>query len=52
VSEPMGSDPFLGLPGLDRAEALAVAAEQSGRPASILSLLSLSPGGELIQSLH
>lgn len=36
MSEPMGSDPFLGLPGLDRAEALAVAAEQSGRPASIL----------------
>ena len=36
MSEPMGSDPFLGLPGLDRAEALAVAAERSGRPASIL----------------
>jgi hypothetical protein len=36
VSEPMGSDPFLGLPGLDRAEALAVAAERSGRSASAI----------------
>lgn len=36
MSEPMGSDPFLGLPSPDRAEALAVAAERSGRPASIL----------------
>lgn len=34
--EAVGSAPFLGLSRIDRAEALAVAAELSGRPASIL----------------